>query len=128
MAYRQDFIFGWIAGVSSDLAGLLFIGVVFSNLPDVRGWMGWQVATIFALNSLCYGLASTLFNGIWSISGRAYSGELNHFLVRPSNPLRYSGREQDGDTRFRQDRNVRGGLCGREPSGGRGTGEFRWRF
>ncbi len=87
MAYRHDFIFGWIAGISSDLAGLLFIGVVFSNLPDVRGWTGWQVATIFALNSLCYGLASTLFNGIWSISGRAYSGELNHFLVRPSNPL-----------------------------------------
>ena len=87
MAYRHDFIFGFIAGISSDLAGLLFIGIVFSNLPEVRGWTGWQVATIFALNSLCFGLANTLFNGIWWINGRAYSGELNHFLVRPSNPL-----------------------------------------
>ena len=87
LTYRTDLFVSLVSTLTIDLFGLLFVLVLFENINSLGGWNGWEVAVVFAFNSLAFGLANNLANGAWWINVVAYSGELTHLLIRPSNPL-----------------------------------------
>jgi ABC-2 type transport system permease protein len=87
MEYDIDFFMGVFASLSGHLAALFFLTILYQHVPDIAGWTKWEVLFLYGLAILSRAIASTLFQGVWSISGIIARGELDKHLVRPVWPL-----------------------------------------
>ncbi|MCC2683567.1 MAG: hypothetical protein K0R75_466 [Paenibacillaceae bacterium] len=87
MEYGIDFYMGVIASVSGHLAALAFLVVLYQGVPAIAGWTSWEIVFLYGLATISRAIASTLFQGVWSISGLIAKGEMDKLLVRPLSPL-----------------------------------------
>lgn len=87
LEYQADFVIMIIASAFTQLLGIAFLWVVYSRIPEIKGWKFWEVAFIYAMIFLTEGFASFLFEGVWSISRLVNMGELDIMLVRPISPV-----------------------------------------
>ncbi|MBS4176874.1 ABC transporter permease [Lederbergia citrea] len=87
MEYDIDFFMGVFASISGHLAAIFFLTVLYRNVPAIVGWTKWEVMLLYGLAILSRSIASTLFQGVWSISGNIARGEMDKLLVRPVWPL-----------------------------------------
>ncbi|MCR8630546.1 ABC transporter permease [Paenibacillus radicis (ex Xue et al. 2023)] len=87
LEYDVDFFMGVFASVSGHLAALIFLTILYQDIPAISGWTRWEVIFLYGLAVLSRAFASTLFQGVWSISGIIAKGELDKLLVRPVSPL-----------------------------------------
>ncbi|HET9518069.1 MAG TPA: ABC-2 family transporter protein [Actinoplanes sp.] len=81
--YEADFWIMIVAAVLSQGVGLAFLGALFSRVPDLNGWLFWQVALMYALVTITEGVGSLLFEGTWRLAGAVNSGELDYVITRP---------------------------------------------
>lgn len=84
--YRGDFWIGILGAVLMHGSGLIFISVLFAHMPNVAGWTGWQVATLYGLTMIPTGLREMLADGIWTLRGQINQGQFDRVLVRPLSP------------------------------------------
>ncbi|MBA2276717.1 MAG: ABC-2 family transporter protein [Chloroflexia bacterium] len=84
--YRADFWIGVVGAVLMNGAGLVFIAAFFSRIPAVAGWSAWEVATLYGLTMIAYGLREMLCDGIWTLRVQINRGEFDRLLVRPLSP------------------------------------------
>lgn len=87
MTFRGHFL----VNVVSELAWvgmlLIFIKVIFSNTPEVRGWSEHQYLFLMGTHMLVTSIFEAIFFGnLWRISQLVRSGDLDHVLLRPVDP------------------------------------------
>lgn len=76
------------AAMLTQLLGIVFIWVIFAEIPDIHSWGFWQISFLYSLVFISEGVSSFLFNGIWLINGIVNRGEMDRFLVRPLPPCK----------------------------------------
>jgi ABC-2 type transport system permease protein len=85
--YRADVAI-MIGGMAlQEGAALLFIGVIFSNIQQLRGWTFAEVLMTYGLMSLARGLWNVLLDVPHRVQWYIRSGELDYMLVRPAGVL-----------------------------------------
>lgn len=87
MAYRGDLAAGLLADALTGGVGLLFLGALFSRIPDIAGWSLGEVLVVWGTAECAVGLATSLFAGAAAFN-RQYlvQGGLDGLLLRPLNP------------------------------------------
>jgi hypothetical protein len=84
--YRGDFWIGILGAVLMHGVGLVFIGALFSRIPEIAGWTVWEVAILYGLTLIPRGLGELFCDGPWTLRAKVNSGEFDRILVRPISP------------------------------------------
>jgi ABC-2 type transport system permease protein len=80
----------WFLGLMSGyIASFAGIWVVMSRFGTIHYWTLEQIAFIYALNMLAYGLRSMFFATFTEISTWIKRGEMDTVLIKPMNPMVY---------------------------------------
>lgn len=87
LEYQADFWIAMCAAMLTQLLGIVFIWVVFAQIPEIAGWTFWEIVFLYSLIFMSEGVSSFFFNGIWLINGMVNRGEMDRFLVRPLPPV-----------------------------------------
>lgn len=81
--YRLDFWLGVLGAVLVRGSGLIFIWAIFSRIPELGGWTGWEVGVLYAFVLMAGGLREVFCNGPWLLSSTIHNGNFDRLLVRP---------------------------------------------
>ena len=88
MEYRANFLIGAVSTVVLQVAGVMGIWVIMSQIPDLNGWKFEEVLLIYGLLTLAKSINHMFADNLWTL-GRDYirTGNFDRFLVRPIDPL-----------------------------------------
>lgn len=88
MEYRVDFVFGLFGFILVQLAGVIFIKLVFNFIPTLSGWDINQILFIYGLAQIPRGIDHVFTDYLWIFSWKTIAkGEFDRYLLRPINPL-----------------------------------------
>lgn len=88
MEYKGDFIVGIIGFLLIQISNLLFLDIIFSNIPNLMGWDFYQVVFIYGFSLVPKGIDHLLFDNLWSIGHfTVRKGDFDKYLTRPINTL-----------------------------------------
>ncbi|ADL50233.1 ABC transporter permease [Clostridium cellulovorans] len=88
MEYKIDFLVGCLGFFVAQASGIVFIYLVFQNIPDLNGWDFYQIVFIYAFAQLPRGIDHLFTDNLWILGGWVIlRGELDKYLLRPINPL-----------------------------------------
>ncbi len=88
MEYRANFIIGASSTIILQIAGLLTIWVVMSQIPSLNGWNFDEVLLVYGLITLAKSINHMFADNLWTIGWNYIrSGDFDRFLVRPVDPL-----------------------------------------
>lgn len=88
MEYKGDFIIGIIGFLFVQASNLLFLSLVFSNIPSLMGWDYTQVVFIYGFSLIPKGIDHLFFDNLWSIGHfTVRKGDFDKYLTRPINTL-----------------------------------------
>lgn len=86
--YRANFVIGASSTVILQIAGLLTIWVVMSQIPGLNGWNFDEVLLVYGLITLAKSINHMFADNLWTIGWNYIrSGDFDRFLVRPIDPL-----------------------------------------
>lgn len=87
MEYRVDFLIGMFAFIISQGAGLLFLYVIFQNIPSLAGFSIEQILLMYGIALIPKGIDHLFFDNLWLIPRAVRMGEMDRYLLRPISPL-----------------------------------------
>ena len=88
MEYKGDFITGAIGLLLAQLCSIIFISVIFSQIPTLMGWTFNQVMFIYGFSLIPKALDHLFFDNLWSVGYFIVrKGDFDKYLTRPINPL-----------------------------------------
>lgn len=88
MEYKGDFIIGIIGFLLIQASNLLFLRLVFSNIPNLMGWEYNEVVFIYGFSLIPKGIDHLFFDNLWSIGHfTVRKGDFDKYLTRPINTL-----------------------------------------
>lgn len=88
MEYRIDFILGLIGFVLVQLAGIVFIKLIFNVIPTLDGWSFYEILFIYGFAQIPRGIDHIFTDYLWIFSWKTIvKGEFDKYLLRPINPL-----------------------------------------
>lgn len=88
MEYKGDFIVGIVGFLLGQFFNMLFIWIIFSQIPDLAGWTLEQVVFIYGFSLVPKGLDHLLFDNLWAIGHFIVRrGDFDKYLTRPINTL-----------------------------------------
>lgn len=83
LEYRADALLTIVATMLGQVAGLMFVVVVFAQTPTLGGWSAAEVLCVCAMVILSEGIGSLFFEGAWQLGLLVNLGLLDYLLVRP---------------------------------------------
>jgi len=83
VAYRMDFFIGALSFVFVQLSGILFIGLVFNQIPDLYGYSFYEMLFLYGFFQLPRGIDHLFTDNIWLIPMKIQRGDMDRYLVRP---------------------------------------------
>lgn len=83
MSYKIDFLVSFFGGLLSQTIGLLFLVVLFQNIPAVAGWNVYEVAMLYGYMFLAEGVLTLSFQGTNNMWKLIRMGSFDRFLLRP---------------------------------------------
>ena len=88
MAYKADFIIASFANILATVAGYGFVLVLFSRIPQLRGWRFEEVLFIYGFSLLPMGLFNIVSLNLYDF-GEIYivEGKFDRVLLRPIHSL-----------------------------------------
>lgn len=88
LEYKANFIVGVIAFLLGQMTNILFIWIIFSQIPNLKGWNINEIVFIYGFSLIPKGIDHLFFDNLWMI-GYFYvsKGEFDKYLTRPINPL-----------------------------------------
>lgn len=90
MAYKGDFLIGLLGVFLTQALNLVFLNVIFSQIPLLNGWNFKQITFIYGFSLIPKGLDHLFFDNLWAMGQRLVKkGEFDKYLIRPINPLFY---------------------------------------
>lgn len=88
LEYKADFVIGIIGFFLVQVSNLLFLWLIFRQIPDLMGWSVNEVVFIYGLSLIPKGLDHLLFDNLWAIGHYIVrKGEFDKYLTRPVNTL-----------------------------------------
>ncbi|HYG59071.1 MAG TPA: ABC-2 family transporter protein [Symbiobacteriaceae bacterium] len=88
LEYRADFLAGLVTDVLYQSVAVIFLLVVFRQVPTLAGWRQEEVFFIYGYFLWPYAFFSTLSGGAWEFTDKyIVRGELDRLLLRPANSL-----------------------------------------
>lgn len=88
LAYREDFLAGFVAGIMQQLIGVLFVATIFVRVPDIKGWTKPEVFFIYGFAQVTLGLFYTFCSNLLEMGGKyVIEGRLDQVLLRPLDSL-----------------------------------------
>ena len=88
MEYKADFIIGIVGFLLLQVSNLLFLWLIFRQVPDLMGWSVNEIVFIYGFSLLPKGLDHLLFDNLWAIGHYIVrKGEFDKYLTRPVNTL-----------------------------------------
>lgn len=86
--YRGDFLIECLASLLSQASGLAVVGIIFANVPALRGWTRSEVFFIYGFALMAQALFESVADGFYWFSDKyVIQGEFDRILLRPLNPL-----------------------------------------
>ena len=88
MEYKGDFIVGVIGFLMVQCSNLLFLWIIFNNIPSLMGWSLNEVVFIYGLSLIPKGIDHLFFDNLWAIGHfTVRKGDFDKYLTRPVNTL-----------------------------------------
>jgi len=88
MQSKVDFFMGFLAFFTNQALGILFLWVVFAQIPDLQGWGFNEVLFIYGFAQIPRGLDHMFTDLIWGLGQHmVIDGSFDRYLLRPINPL-----------------------------------------
>lgn len=88
MEYKGDFLVGIVGFLLVQLSTLLFLRIIFSNIPSLMGWTYEQILFVYGFSLVPKGIDHLLFDNLWSIGHfTVRKGDFDKYLTRPINTL-----------------------------------------
>jgi ABC-2 type transport system permease protein len=83
--YRADFMIGIFSFIFTQFAGILFLYLVFEQIPSFNGWEFNEILFIYGFFQIPRGIDHLFTDNIWLIPNKVRQGEMDRYLVRPIN-------------------------------------------
>lgn len=87
MEYRLDFLIGIFPMLLTQLAGILFLKIVFLNISDLSGWGYYECMMIYGFYITASSVEEMLFGNFRSLKGYVFTGEFDLILLKPIHPV-----------------------------------------
>lgn len=88
MQSKANFFIGVFCFVLSQITGILFLTLIFGQIPNLNGWSFYQILFIYGFAQLPRGLDHLIADQLWYFSrDTIVKGEFDRYLLRPLNPL-----------------------------------------
>lgn len=88
MEYRVDFLTGAMSFLIGQLTNILFIGIIFDQIPNLAGWSFEEILFIYGFSLIPKGLDHLITDNLWKV---AYfivrRGDFDKYMTRPIHPL-----------------------------------------
>ncbi|WP_455716742.1 ABC transporter permease [Anaerosporobacter sp.] len=85
---KVDFVIGLLGFFLSQMFGIVFLALVFKQIPSLNGWTFNQLVFIYGFAQIPRGIDHFLTDNIWMLAMRyVIRGEFDRFLLRPINPF-----------------------------------------
>ncbi|GAX46871.1 ABC transporter permease [Pseudolactococcus reticulitermitis] len=86
--YKVDFIVGVLGVFLTQGLNILFLSLIFSQIPSLNSWSLSQIAFIYGFSLIPKGLDHLFFDNLWNVGQRlVWTGEFDKYMTRPLNPL-----------------------------------------
>jgi|GEM_PF-2445515 len=83
MSFKIDFLVSFFAGLLSQTIGILFLSVLFMNIPSVAGWNVYQIGILYGYIFFAEGILTLSFQGTFGLTNQVRNGTLDQYLLRP---------------------------------------------
>ena len=88
MEYKGDFIVGITGFLMTQCSNLLFLWLIFANIPSLMGWSLNQIVFIYGFSLIPKAVDHLFFDNLWSIGYFIVrKGDFDKYLTRPVNTL-----------------------------------------
>lgn len=86
--YKGDFLTGAVGLLLAQLCNIIFISVIFGQIPELMGWKYNEVMFIYGFSLIPKALDHLFFDNLWSVGYFIVrKGDFDKYLTRPINPL-----------------------------------------
>lgn len=86
MQSKVDFLIGLLGFFFTQFAGILFLYLVFRQIPNLQGWSLDQLIFIYGFAQLPRGIDHLFTDNIWLVAWRfVISGDFDRYMLRPMN-------------------------------------------
>ena len=88
MEYKVDFLLGAVGLVLIQSLQILFIGIIFSQIPALNGWSFEEILFIYGFSLIAKSMDHLFTDTLWMVGYRIVrKGEFDKYLTRPINTL-----------------------------------------
>lgn len=86
MQSKVDFFMGLLGFFFTQVMGLLFLYLVFEQIPDLQGWTLDQLIFIYGFAQIPRGIDHLVTDNIWMVSyWLVIDGDFDRYMLRPMN-------------------------------------------
>lgn len=87
LEYQANFVIMLAAAIMTHVPGLVFLWVIFQQVPLIQGWRLEEALFLYAMILFTEGITSFSIEGTWRLSQLVHMGDLDRYLLRPVSPL-----------------------------------------
>ncbi len=88
MQSKADFIIGFFSFFLNQLLGIVFLSLIFEQIPSLNGWSFYQLIFIYGYAQIPRGIDHFFTNYLWIFTRKTVKeGLFDRYLLRPVNPL-----------------------------------------
>lgn len=83
---KVDFLLGLLGFFFTQLLGIVFLALVFRQIPHLQGWTLEQLIFIYGFAQIPRGLDHLLTDNLWLVAWRlVINGDFDRYMLRPMN-------------------------------------------
>lgn len=86
MQSKVDFFIGLLGFLMTQATGIIFLYLIFQQIPSLQGWTLDQLIFIYGFAQIPRGIDHLLTDNIWLVAYRlVINGEFDRYMLRPMN-------------------------------------------
>ena len=86
MQSKVDFLMGLFGFFFTQISGILFLYLVFEQIPSLQGWTLAQLVFIYGFAQIPRGIDHLFTDNIWMVAWRlVINGDFDRYMLRPMN-------------------------------------------
>ena len=86
MQSKVDFLMGLLGFFLTQASGIIFLYLIFQQIPNLQGWTFDQLIFIYGFAQIPRGIDHLLTDNIWLVAWRiVVNGEFDRYMLRPMN-------------------------------------------
>lgn len=88
MEYRVDFLTGAMSFLINQITNVVFIGIIFSQIPNLDGYLFYEIIFIYGFSLVPKGIDHLFTDNLWKVAWFVVrKGDFDKYLTRPISPL-----------------------------------------